>query len=55
MQGVTSLVVMPHKTTDSRCPVGPATSTEITTGDKSPASLCNPTEAKTTEGKLIVF
>ncbi|XP_078353446.1 DNA-binding protein RFX2-like isoform X2 [Oculina patagonica] len=51
MQGVARLVVMPHKTTDTRCSVSPTSSTEVTTGEKSPASLSNPTEAKATEDK----
>lgn len=54
MQGVASLVVMPHKTTDTRCSVSPASSTEVTTtGEKSSASLSNPTEAKATEGIYV--
>ncbi|KAJ7386584.1 hypothetical protein OS493_008731 [Desmophyllum pertusum] len=36
---------MPHKTT------GAASSTEVTTGEQSPASLSNPTDTKATEDK----
>ena len=49
MQGVASLVVMPHKTT------GAASSTEVTTGEQSPASLSNPTDTKATEGIFLSF
>lgn len=55
MQGVASLVVMPHKTTDTRSSVSPASSTEVTTGEKSPTSLSNPAEAKATEGIYVYF
>ena len=48
MQGVAGLVVMPHKTTDSRCSVDAATSTDVGVGEKDPASSSKPT----TEGKV---
>ena len=48
MQGVAGLVVMPHKTTDTRCSVGPASSTDVGIGEKEPASPSKPT----TEGKV---
>ena len=48
MQGVAGLVVMPHKTTDTRCSVGPATSTDVSVGEKDPSSPSKPA----TEGKV---
>ena len=50
MQGVAGFVVMPHKTTDTRCSVAPATSTDVGVGDKSPASPSKPTTA----GKVLL-
>ena len=54
MQGVASLVVMPHKTTETRSSVGPASSTEakVGTDEKSP-SQPNPTEVKGAEGITV--
>lgn len=49
MQGVASLVVMPHKTTDARCSLGPAPPADVGAGEKSPASASTPT----TEGKMV--
>lgn len=43
MQGVAGLVLMPHKTTDGRCSVGPATSTDVGAGEKTPSSPSKPT------------
>ena len=48
MQGVASLVLMPHKTTGTRCSVRSA-STEVGAREKSP-SLSNPSETKAKEG-----
>lgn len=48
MQGVASLVLMPHKTTGTRCSVSSA-STEVGAKEKSP-SLSNPSETKAKEG-----
>lgn len=48
MQGVASLVLMPHKTTGTRCSVSSA-STEVGAREKSP-SLSNPSETKAKEG-----
>ncbi|XP_020625710.1 uncharacterized protein LOC110063102 [Orbicella faveolata] len=54
MQGVASLVAMPHKTTETRSSVGPASSTEVKVGtDKNSPSLPNPTEAKGAEGIAV--
>lgn len=49
MQGVASLVLMPHKTTDSRSSVSSA-STEVGTREKSPVALSSPSETKAKEG-----
>ena len=51
MQGVGSIVAMPHKTAETRCSVVPPSSTGVKAGtdEKSP-SLPNPTEAKGAEG-----
>ncbi|XP_027055927.1 uncharacterized protein LOC113682938 [Pocillopora damicornis] len=49
MQGVASLVLMPHKTTGTRCSVSSA-STEVGAREKSP-SLSNPSETKAKEGQ----
>ena len=43
MQGVAGLVLMPHKTNDGRCSVGPATSTDVGAGEKTPSSPSKPT------------
>lgn len=51
MQGAAGFVVMPHKTTDAKCSVGAATSTDVGVGDKSPASPSKPT----TEGKVVLY
>lgn len=51
MQGAAGFVVMPHKTTDAKCSVGAATSTDVRVGDKSPASPSKPT----TEGKVVLY
>lgn len=54
MQGAASLVLMPHKTTETRCSVGPASSTEVKVGtDKKSPSLSNPREAKGVEGTVV--
>lgn len=54
MQGVASLVAMPHKTTETRSSVGPASSTEVKVGtDKNSPSLPNLTEAKGAEGIAV--
>ena len=50
MQSVASLVLMPHKTTDTRCSVSSTSSTEVAAREKSRASLSYPTETKATEG-----
>lgn len=54
MQGVASIVAMPHKTAQTRCSVGSNSSTEVKVGtdEKSP-SLPNPTEAKGAEGIAV--
>ena len=45
---------MPHKTAETRCSVGPNSSTEVKVGtdEKSP-SLPNPTETKGAEGITV--
>lgn len=54
MQGVASIIAMPHKTAETRCSVGPNSSTEVKVGtdEKSP-SLPNPTETKGAEGITV--
>ena len=54
MQGVGSIVVMPHKTAETRCSVGAPSSTEVKVGtDEKRPSLPNTTEAKGAEGIAI--
>ena len=54
MQGVASLVVMPHKTTETRSSVGPASSTEAKVGtDEKSSPLPHPTDGKGTEGITV--
>jgi len=54
MQGVASSVVMPHKTTETRSSVGPASSTEVKVGtDEKSSSQPNQTEAKGVEGIAV--
>jgi len=54
MQGVASSVVMPHKTTETKGSVGPASSTEAKVGtDEKSHSQPNPAEAKGVEGHLL--
>ena len=54
MQGVGSIAAMPHKTAETRCSVGPPSSTGVKVGtdEKSP-SLPNTTEAKGAEGIAV--
>ena len=54
MQGVASIIAMPHKTDETRCSVGPTSSPDVkvATDEKGP-SLPNPTEAKGVEGNAV--
>ncbi|PFX30800.1 hypothetical protein AWC38_SpisGene4427 [Stylophora pistillata] len=51
---VASLVLMPHKTTDSRSSVSSA-STEVGTREKSPVALSSPSETKAKEVPIEIF
>ena len=54
MQGVASIIAMPHKTDETGCSAGPTSSPDVkvATDEKGP-SLPNPTEAKGAEGNAV--
>ena len=48
MQSVAGVVVIPHRTTDTRCSAGKVAIAGVSAEDKKPTSPCKPS----TEGKL---